>query len=75
MFSSGFEASASGQVLHDVHNTLYNETRLSNAHYFQAVSSETPAGHLYEVATSAVVKEEFPYETPAPLGTYNAGTD
>ena len=75
MFSSGVEASGSNQVLHDMRNALYAETSLSNVQYSQIDSSETPAGHVYEVSTSAVPKEGYPYETPVPLGTRNAGND
>ena len=75
MFSSEIQASVGRQVLHDVRNALYAETSLSNPQYSQINSSETRAGHMYEVATSAVAKEGYPYETPVPFGTSNAGND
>ena len=73
--SIGFQGNASTQDLHDVRNALYDEMNRSNAHYSQINSSETPAGHVYEVATSAVAKEGYPYETPVPIGTRNPGHD
>ena len=75
MLYSGIEASASNQVFQEVHNTLYGETSVSYAQYAQINSSETSAGLAYEVSTSSVVKEEFPYETPIPLATRNAEND
>ena len=73
--SSGLPGNASDQDLHDVRNTLYNEMNLSSAHNSQINSSETPIGHVYEVATSEAIKEGYPYETPVPLGTRNAEHD
>ena len=62
--SSVFEGSSSTGSLHKVRNTLYGETNLSNAHHSQASSSNTPAEHVYDVATSGIVGEGYPQETP-----------
>ena len=77
MLSSGIKAIDSSQALYDVPNVLYTELSLSNARCSQIDSSEAPAGQEDEVLThgSAVMKEGFPYKTPAPLGTLNAGKD
>ena len=76
VFFSGFDkANTSNQVLHDVGNALYTEMSMSNAHYSPTDCPETATGHVYEVTTSAVVREGYPYEAPAPLGARNAGND
>ena len=36
---------------------------------------DTPEGHMYEVATWAMIKEEFPRKTPVPFGTRNGRND
>ena len=74
-FSSELENSASNQDLHGVQNTLYVETSISTAQYSQINSSEIQTGHVYEVASSAVVRQGYPYETPVPLGAFDGGND
>ena len=69
---SVFEGSSSTRDLHEVPSTLYDETNLTNAHNFQASCTKTPAEHVYDVATSAVVAEGYPYETPVPLHVNDA---
>ena len=64
---SVFEGSSGTRDLHEVPNTLYNEMNLTNEHNSQASCMKTPAEHVYDVATSAVVAESYPYETPVPL--------
>ena len=70
-----FEGSSSTHDLHDVRNTLYGETSLSNTHYSPTTSSETPAGNVYEMAASAAAGEGYPYETPLPLHMNDGGND
>ena len=74
-FTPVFESSSSSRDLHDVPNALYGETSLSNAHYSQTTSSEAPTGKAYELATSAVTGEGYPYETPVPLNRNDNGND
>ena len=62
-----FGGSSSTRDLHEVSNTLYDEANLTNAHNSQTSCTKTPAEHVYNVATSAVVAEGYPYETPVPL--------
>ena len=69
IISSVFEGNSCNRDLHNVPNALYGEMSLSNAHYSQTTSSETPVGQLYEMATSAVVGEDYPYDVPVPLHT------
>ena len=67
-----FKARSSSRDLHDVPNTLYDEMSLSKAHFSQATSSDTPAEHVYDVATSAAVGEGYPCKTPVPLHVNDA---
>ena len=64
-FCSGFGGSSRNEDLHDVCNTLYSEMSLSSVQYSQTNSLEMPAGHMYEVVTSAVegraIHTKFPY--------------
>ena len=62
-----FEGSSSSRDLHEVTNTLYDEMNLTNEHNYQASCMKTPAENVYDVATSAVVAEGYPYESPVPL--------
>ena len=75
-FLSVSEGSSSAHNLkvHDVREPLYDETSLSNAHYSQTTSSDTPAENAYDLATSsAMVDEGYPYETPVPLRINDGG--
>ena len=70
-----FKGSSSNRDLHDVRNTLYDEMNLTNARYCETISSETPAGNVCELATSAVIGEGYPYEIPVPLHVIDDGSD
>lgn len=70
-----FEGSASNCDLHDIRNALYVEMSLSNAHCSQTASSETPAGQLYEMATSTAAGEGYPDKTPVPLHMNDGGNE
>ena len=70
-----FEGNDNGQDLHDVSNTLYGEMSLSKTPCSQTDLSEMSTGHMDEVVTSAVVRHGYPYETPAPHGTFDGGSD
>ena len=60
---SVFEGSSSNRDLNDVRNALYGEM------------SETPAGELYEMATSAVAGDGDPCEIPVSLHTSDGGNE
>ena len=70
-----YESSSSNRDLHNVRNALYDEMSPSNAHYSQINSSESPAGQLYEMDTSAAAGEGYPYEIPVPLHMNDGGND
>ena len=71
-----FEGSSSNRDLHDVRNILYEEMSLPNARYSPTTTSETPAGQVYEMATSAaMVDEGYRYKTPVPHHMNNGGND